>query len=403
MNRLRPLIEPRPSKIATLLVLGACAIACGSPPVQELEPPKAEPEQTKKPEEPPLEKEEKAPEEPPLPGTTPTPTCTDQTATFTPLRPKTNVLFALDRSGSMHTRLPSTGTRWTATRDALFGLIDKMPSLKMRASVMQFPQGDAALTCCSVATTECNCASYPAPTRRCSASTYSVSNPTDLDATKIANLKSQIRQSDDDFYWGTPLAASLTAAINAQKSSTNDGLKSVVLLTDGAPTSCETSTDPGANDIARVVEAAKIGMKGTEAVRTFVLGIQDGATGARADLLTQVAVAGGTSRYYAVDVANYTTTIASTLDRIAREATDCTFDLPPETATTDLSKFNVTLTRTGGPQTLVRDTKHLEGWDFVNGTKQFKLYGQSCRVLREEANAKVDIVIGCKTVPAPAP
>ncbi len=405
MNRL-----PATPLIA-FLFLSATAVACGSAPEPTLDPPKQVDEQ--KTEEPPLEEEPAT--EPPMPGTTPPPECSEQTATFTPSRPKTNVLFVLDRSASMHLRLPKTGTRWTATRDALFGLLDKMPNLKMRGSVMQFPQGDAALnSCCWISDSNdvlCNCASYPSPTKRCSASTYSVANPADLEPAKLSSIKSTIRASDDDYYWGTPIAAALTAAINAQKSSTNDGLKSVVLLTDGAPTSCETSSDPGANDIKRVIEAAKLGMKGATPVRTFVLGIMDGAKGARADLLSQVAVAGGTARttscsstdscFYPVDAGNYTTTIASTLDQIARNATDCTFEMPPETATTDLTKVNVILTRVGGPQMLVRDTRHMEGWDFVNGTKEFKLYGQACRVLREEATAKVDVVVGCKTVPAP--
>lgn len=379
----------------------ACGSGYGPSPVELHEPPAATAEDEI------LEPTESAPETPdPVPA--PAPACESQAKTYDPIIPRTNVLFVVDRSGSMHAKIPSGSTRWTATRDSLFSLLDELPAKNARASVMLFPQGDAPLmSCCEINANNdvvCNCASYPAPARRCSPASYFVSNPADLDANRISSIKSQINASSSSFYWGTPLAAALMAAVNAQKSSTNDGIKSVVLLTDGAPTSCETDTDPGANDIQRVVDAAQLGMTGTQKIRTYVLGIMDGAKGARADLLSKVAVAGGTARYsgcsttnscfYPVDVSTFATTLASSLERIARQSTDCTFNLPAETS--DVEKIDVSLTRTGGPQMLQRDKTRRQGWDVLDGGKQIKLYGEACRVLEEDAKAKVEIVVGCK-------
>jgi hypothetical protein len=307
-------------------------------------------------------------------------------------------VFMLDRSGSMHLRLPSGKTRWAATRDTLFSVVEKLPALRMRASVAMFPQGDDPITCCKVTLAnvlDCNaCTSsiLPAPGDRCAPSTYVVPTPKDVDATTTAAMKATVNASNDDFYWGTPLAAALNAAVLAQKGSANDGIDSIVLLTDGEPTSCVT------NDIADVVEAAKLGMSGTKKIRTFVLGIMDGATGARADLLNQVAAAGGTKQAYAVDAKAFTTDLTSALDKIARDATDCTFELPAPKGDADLAKTNVTLDRTGGPQTLVRDPSHAQGWDFISNGTQLKLYGDACKVVREDPKAKVTVVIGCKTV-----
>lgn len=377
-----------------LLSLIACGANDDPPPATLDVPPREEPPQapaaTPEPTPPPVAE--------PAPVVPAPPICNEQSATFEPERPRTNVVFLLDRSGSMHLRLPSGKTRWSATRDTLFSVVDKLPALKMRASIAQFPQGDAPLSCCSVSSQNellCNCASYPKATNRCSPATYVVPTPKDVDATTAAFMKASVNASNDDIFWGTPLAAALSAGVMAQKVSNNDGIDSVVLLTDGEPTSCET------NEISDVVDAAKIGMStanGAKRVRTFVLGIMDGATGARADLLNEVALAGGTSKAYAIDAAVFTTSLTSALDKIAREATDCTFDLPPAKPDGDLDKTNVTLDRTGGPQTLVRDPKHVQGWDTLPGNTQIKLYGDACRVLKDDAKAKVTVVIGCKTV-----
>lgn len=329
----------------------------------------------------------------------PPPLCLDQSATFEPSRPRTNVVFLLDRSGSMHLRLPNTTkTRWTATRDTLFSVVEKLPASKMRASVAMFPQGDDPITCCKVTSAnalDCNaCTSsmLPPPNDRCAPSSYSIPLPKDVDAMSIAQMKTLVNASNDEFYWGTPLAAALGAAVLAQKESTNDGIDSVVLLTDGEPTSCVT------NDVADVVEAAKLGMTGAKKVRTFVLGIVDGTTGAQTESLNQIAAAGGTKSAHAVHASAFTTNLASALDEIARAATDCTFDLPAPKADADLEKTNVTLDRAGGPQTLVRDPKHLQGWDYLPGNMQIKLYGDACKVVREDPMAKVTVVLGCRTV-----
>src|SRR2546423_1142569 len=74
--------------------------------------------------------------------------------------------------------------------------------------------------------------------------------PVDVDRASLEEMEDRVSASDPHFYGGTPLAAAVKAAVDAQKASTNDGIKSVVILTDGAPTSCDTTADPNANDIS---------------------------------------------------------------------------------------------------------------------------------------------------------
>lgn len=392
---------------AALAIVGATVLACGAAPEpspfeEVIENPRRDEDEIVSAEPPPAQPQAEPPREEP-------PACEGQTAAYDPVFPRINVLFVLDRSGSMHIPIPNGGTRWTATRDALFSLLDKLKAKNARASVMQFPQGDPSLhTCCGIdARNEvvCSCSFYPAPQKRCTPSTYAVPLPMDLNDKAVSTIKASVNASNASFYWGTPLAAALTAAVDAQKASKNDGIRSVILLTDGAPTSCDTPSDPNANDIERVVAAARRGMTGTEKVRTYVLGIMDGPNGARGDLLSKVAVAGGTARtsncsandscFYPVDVSTFATTITSTLEKIARDAADCTFDVP-ETPGATMDEIDVTLVRTGGPQILERDPKRREGWDLLEGGKQFKLFGEACKTLKEDPKAKVQIVVGCK-------
>jgi len=384
--------------VGAVVVVFGSIVACGSDGGDALKlPPRDEP----------AAEEPAAPAEEPTLEETPAapPLCAEQEASFEAKRPKSNILFLLDRSGSMQIKLPNGQTRWTATRDALFKMIDDLSKTEARASVMQFPQGDATVnTCCAINTAnqvDCNCTSYPAPAKRCDATTYKAPAPMDLDATNIASIKKTVNASNTSFYWGTPLAAAEMAGVNLQKASTNDGIKTVVLLTDGAPTSCDTTANPGANDPKFVVDAAKLGMTDETKIRTFVIGVVDGKNGndARPDVLDQVAAAGGTNKFFSVSAANLQMELGKALEQITREATDCTFDLPPATDTTDLEKVNVTLTTTaGGTETITRDQAQAEGWDFQDGQTRVKLFGGACTKLQSEATASVKVVLGCKTV-----
>lgn len=393
------------------LVLAGCVAACGSTPdLQRMKPGSRRQVEEPKADEPApvAEEEEDAPA-----------LCDEETASYEPQRPKSNLVLALDRSGSMHIRLPNGGTRWTATRDAFFSVVDSLPQASTRVSVMQFPQGDATVnSCCRISDANevvCDCSTYPEPTKRCDPATYKAVSPMDLDATGIASIKQLVNASNAEFYWGTPLAAAETAAVNLQKSSTNDGVKSVVLFTDGAPTSCETAANASANDGRFVVDAAKAGLGGPAdkvQVRTFVIGVVDGSTAARPDILSQVAEAGGTARapgcaatnscFYSVSAGQLQKDLGDALAKIAREATDCTFDLQATAANSDPTKINVTVSGTSGTTTVVRDQAQKNGWDYVeNGTSRIKLFGDACTKLQGDDSSKVKVVFGCKTVEAP--
>jgi hypothetical protein len=327
-------------------------------------------------------------------------------------REPSNALLLIDRSGSMHIKLPSDETRWDATKQGLFALVSALPSTT-RVGAMMFPQGDAPVNAsCGIdpALNDVRCTSgwtRPPETDRCSAATYTAGVPSALlTPAQAQSIRDHVSASDTEFYWGTPLAPALEAAIATQKSPSVQGARSVILFTDGNPTSC---TNSGiSNDIQHVVDAAEAGTSG-DLVRTFVIGlIDDARQAAKAENLSPVAVAGGTARFagceatnecfYAVTAANFANDIKKVFEEISLQAFDCTFPVPEPApgATPDPGSVNVEVSGSGSPYVVPRDPSKKDGWDYLPGGKQIQVYGEACKKLADEAT-KVKIVVGCKT------
>ncbi|HSQ61631.1 MAG TPA: hypothetical protein VLM85_00395 [Polyangiaceae bacterium] len=395
------MLRPRHTLLATLFLVGVGLLACAADPTQPAPPPPADTADAAPPPPPAQTADAVAP-----------PWCPDATGIYTAQKVPGDVLFLMDRSGSMQIKLSNGDTRWADTKTGLFNLLKALPTTT-RAGAMMFPQGDAPISCCWISSTlndvTCSCATgeLPGIGVRCDASNYAVPVPVaDISPQQVSDIEAYISSSDADFYWGTPLAAALTAAIDRQQASKLDGTKSVVLLTDGYPTSCDSSTDPTANDIQHVVDAAAAGAQA--GVRTFVLGVIDGTKGARASYLSPIAEAGGTARtpscgttddcFYALNNATFTQDLQAAFDQIQLQAFDCSFDLPqPQGGAPDLSKINVELQTQQGTQQVMRYTTHQNGWDYLPNQKHLQLYGNACTTLKADVKNQVDVVVGCTT------
>ncbi len=357
------------------------------------------------------------PIERPITAPPPAPVCNNAEGVFEATKEPSNVLLLLDRSGSMQIKLSNAETRWVATKRGLFELLANLPSTTTVGSMM-FPQGNQPVDFCFInGDNEVECT--PGPTRpdkaaRCSASSYQVGVPnSSLDSSQVDRIQQYVSSADTEFYYGTPMAAALSSAIDAQRNSTLPGARSVVLLTDGNPTDCHTSADPDANDIKRVVDIASAGASGTPLVRTFVMGVVDGDKGATPANLSPVAKAGATGRtanceqtnecFYSLNASTFQQDIKKAFAEISLQAFDCTFNLPPQSATQDPATTNVELTTSAGSRSIPKDTNHQNGWDYLPNGTQIQLYGQACQDMKSDTKAKVNIVIGCKTVEAPAP
>jgi len=329
---------------------------------------------------------------------------------------ESHVLFLVDRSGSMHLAVDDVDTRWTATKAGLFALLDAMPS-ETNAGLTMFPSGDAPIDCCVITAgnyiscSACLDGELPGPQARCDAAEY-LEPSVSVEPMTIAHrddMKSVISSADDEFYWGTPLAPALAGAVDYQVAQATGGISSVVIVTDGNPTSCHTDADPDANDMQRVIDAAGDGLLSGSSVRTYVLGVIDGQAGANASNLSRVAVAGGTARYagcdavddcaYSVNVQSFEQDMRAALDAIALEAFDCTFDVPQVSmGDPDYDAVNVTVTVDGNTDVVPKDSSHADGWDYLPNNQQIQLYGPACEAMKSSSDAKVEVIIGCETL-----
>lgn len=335
--------------------------------------------------------------------------CDEATGSYAVTREPSNVLFLFDRSGSMHIKLPSNQSRWQGMKNGFFDLLGKLPA-KTGAGLMLFPQGDAPVNAYCGIDANINdvvCANtWPEPgeTARCSPTSYSPNVVSGLlSANQVKAMQDQVTASDEAFYWGTPLATALKAAVTTQRASTLPGAKSVILFTDGNPTSCDNSGI--SNDISNVTAAAAEGLTG-ELVRTYVIGLVDSTRqAAKAENLSPIAVAGGTKRtpscetdntcFYPISDQNFAADLKKVFEEISLQAFDCTFTMPTASNGADPSLIDVQLTNGAGTKSVARDPSRANGWDYLPNGTQIQLYGQACNDMKDEA-ANLKIVLGCK-------
>ncbi len=354
-------------------------------------------------------------------GGTPDPgpeVCPDATGVYEVQPAQSNLLFLLDQSGSMHLRVNDMDTRWSLTTAGLGDILGALPDDTV-GGLQMFPSGDPSVGCCVVTEGNyidcgaCAAGELPGTGARCSEETYHplTVGMAPLDAAHEATLMSAVHAEDASFYWGTPLAPALGGAIDGVTSLGGEGVTSVILLTDGLPTSCHTDEDPEANDIQRALDAASRGAN--LGVRTYVVGIDGAAasTDPATDLavnLSAVAEAGGTGRYagcelnddcaYVVNADNFEQALRDALVEIALEATTCSFDLPPvEGGMADYDAVNITVSVDGMATTVPRDSSHQNGWDYLPGNQHVQLYGAACEQVKSDVDAKVEVVVGCTT------
>jgi hypothetical protein len=344
----------------------------------------------------------------------PTPVCDSATGVYTATPTPHDVLFLLDRSGSMHSKVGSGATRWQAASKALSSLLDAIGDSATRAGLDMFPRGDAPITCCWIdpatnyTTCDCGAGELPTAAKRCAQSTYGdalVPTATLGDAQKSA-IRMSIHSSDAEFYWGTPMKAALAGAIAKQAALDLDGSRSVVLITDGEPTSCNATDDK----IDAVVSAAQGGTALAKPVQTYVVGVIDGSLAANAANLSKVAVAGGTARsagceatnscFYAVDAKTFEADIAKAFKDIEMKAFSCTFDVPSlASGSPDYDLMNVSLTKSDGTSvTVPHDAAKAEGWELTADKKKVQLYGSACTSVKADVSTQVKIVLGCSTI-----
>jgi hypothetical protein len=211
---------------------------------------------------------------------------------------------------------------------------------------------------------------------------------------------------------GTPIVgATILGFKHLHQQAQVSGNKFVLLLTDGAETCNADKIEQLAIEIPKAMSVN---------MRTFVIGAP-GSEAARG-MLSEMAYLGGTAQSPTCQHGGLTATagdchfdmtaskdfgtdLALALRRISGSLT-CSFDVPSQPGlTVDLARVNVRYTK-GGAMTgmdIPQDKSGpceggAQGWQYSSDNTKILLCGNICDEVRNDATAKIDIVLGCTTV-----
>ena len=316
-----------------------------------------------------------------------------------------NLLFLLDRSGSMACNLPEDGqssadcaqfpvrrfpdlpSKWELTRSALDTALHALKKAgRVRAALSGFP----------VMGTECTIAQEP----------QLPFEP--LDDAALATIDETL----DTWvpHGNTPLVGATIlgyqSILDQMRLGSLEGENFVVLVSDGRET-CRT------DEVDKLLTVDAPNAYRLLGVRTFAIGVP-GSEDAR-EFLSQLAEAGGTIRskdcYYGpgptdgnchfdmTTSANFGADILDALLKINAEVLSCSFSIPDpgDGASVDLTRVNVALNNRSVPYVGNRPcTDGIEGWQYTPGNASIRLCGTACAEAQLKGSS-VSIVLGCPT------
>jgi hypothetical protein len=307
-----------------------------------------------------------------------------------------NLLFVLDRSGSM-----ADNGKWTALVDAMHHLVDTLSRTapETRVGITFFPAG---------------------------------SNPDTEDGYRMPAVPVQPLSSNRAVVDGvlnatspdgnTPMACAIVGSegdMGYLPGLDVNGSRNVILITDGDPTeecsghmcdpfdvfnypACATAASMDAQ--IRIQATASRGFMLSPPIRTYVVATPE----ANAAFLSTVAINGGTRRmpgceasntcHYSLGSSTFEADLNAALDEIRGRAATCEFRITADTTGADPNFVNVLFTPSEGaePELIHRDTTRMNGWDWSDDMQSVQLYGDACnQVLTNTTGGQVQVLFGC--------
>ncbi len=306
-----------------------------------------------------------------------------------------NLLFIIDRSGSMNCNLPPITT--SADCELNPTQADPMMPSKWEIVIQALKDSFAALPPGASAGI-----SFYNNNDQCGVNSFPSVNIAPLDQPQIDTLGMTLDAVTPA--GGTPLVGSLvTAYRHLDERVDPNSNRFAILISDGAE-SCSTDKLP---DLSTAVPlAASFG------IRTFVIGAP-GSEPARS-LLSEIAKQGGTGssatctddcHFDMTQTSDFATDLTAALGAISGQALTCEFDTPsaPGGTTVDFSKVNVKYTPgVGDAVDVLQDPDtacdSADGWQYADGNDKIVLCGPVCDQVKSDPQARIDILLGCETV-----
>jgi len=325
-----------------------------------------------------------------------------------------NVLFVVDRSLSMTCNpppitpsatceaspflaAPGLPNKWEITRDALSAAIEQLPA-NTTVGLSYFNNNDS-------------CGVHPLPSV----------DMEPLAGTHVDALRSSLAGVQPA--GATPIVGATILAYRHLHELALRGVirgnKFVVLLTDGDQSDECIDTDrcDSKDSCTRLLveeEAPKAAAAGVN-IRTFVIGAPGSGDAKRT--LSQLAVAGGTARPGCdVDAGDchfdmsgsidFNASLAEALSSIAGAATPCEIAVPTPEDDAEVDRDFVNVVYTPGddadPRLVGPDERACDGtangWQYAAEGTKIRLCGAVCEEVLADAHARVDVVLGCKTM-----
>jgi hypothetical protein len=292
-----------------------------------------------------------------------------------------DLFIMMDRSVSMNELVPGTNqTRWAALRSAVEGFVAKAAGSTIRAGIGFFGRSGARDDAID-----------------CDASAYA--NPS-VEIGALSDVGSQLTAAIDATPPGglTPTLPALQGALSHARlwAQSHPGrATSVVLVTDGFPTQCQSPVS--ISDIAAVASDAR---SAAPFVRTFVIGVAAGFN------LDSIAQAGGTNHAYLVDESDVSASFEHTLSNISDSRISCEYQIPaapnPNVALDPEQVQLVYSPVSGVPEQVPRIASSSAcgrnpngGWYYDNPSNPTRISVCPCTCARFNAG-RVDVRLGCE-------
>jgi len=291
-----------------------------------------------------------------------------------------NLYLMLDRSGSM------AGTKWTHATAGMSAFVQDPLSAGLRIALSYFPS-DA---------NDCDPLSYSTP-KVLLGELSAAAAPADAQEQLLVDSLSTTKTTGL-----TPMYPAFVGQLGYCTSVAKKNPKEkviAVLLTDGSPGGCTSST----NTIANIAALAASGYGDSPPIITFTIGLE----GSKEAELKQIAQAGGGEAFFLGGSQNVQQDLINKLQQIAGGELACEYLLPESDSTgkpADPAKVNVDYYPTSGAKQGLFKVASAQacvpnGWyydDPVNPTRII-LCPATCASVQNDAGAKVQILLGCET------
>jgi hypothetical protein len=324
-----------------------------------------------------------------------------------------NILFVIDRSGSMACNAPpltsseaceldpkradpKVASKWELTSQALLSALETLPD-STSVGVSYFSNDDA-----------CGVHSIP---------NVPLSHNTPAQRSSLVSSLAAIKPNGS-----TPLVGATVLAYrymhDTALAGTIQGSKYVVLITDGKQSEAcgDVPRCKGADactDLLVNQDVPKALADGVN-IRTFVVGVP-GSEAART-VLSQIAKNGGTAavgcdaslgncHFDMTRERELGAALQRALQKIAGQTLTCDLALPrPKSGPVDLKLVNVVFTPNQARARVLPQDNHApcdggaDGWQYNAANDQIRLCGDTCTAVRGDRGARIDVVLGCPVI-----